>query len=488
VNDRAIAISQLLKRLPASTLVTGDTSRAVRSIALDSRKVDGDALFVALHGEHVDSHAFVAQAVAGGARAVVVEIGREVPHVADVTIVRVPETRRALSSIAAAFYGDPSHALDVIGVTGTNGKTTTTRMIAAILGGADRRCGVIGTVGAELGTRSWSLENTTPLPPELHRLLAEMLDAGAQAVALEVSSHALALDRVEDVRFTAAALTNVTRDHLDFHTTLEAYAAAKHRLFGMANVCVFNLDDPLGARWAAERGPQVPTLTYSFEHPADVNPRDVRVGPDGSDFSVDGTPFHVSLPGRFNVANALAAIGVARSLGVGDAASARGLATLERVPGRMEHVRGGGVDVVVDYSHTPDALDNALTALRETTTGTLSVVFGCGGDRDRGKRPEMGAVAALRADRIYVTSDNPRTENPQSIVDEIVVGIGKRERVVDLDRRRAIERAITDASPGDVVLIAGKGHEKYQIVGESILPFDDVEVARTALARLGSRA
>jgi UDP-N-acetylmuramoyl-L-alanyl-D-glutamate--2,6-diaminopimelate ligase len=324
------------------------------------------------------------------------------------------------------------------------------------------------------------------LAPELHGLLARMRDEGAKAVAMEVSSHALALDRVDDVRFRIAALTNVTRDHLDFHQTLDAYAAAKRRLFSLAPACVLNVDDAYGARWEPELSREGRSVvSYGLRHGALLVPRDLAVESFGSRFTVSGQAYELRLPGRFNVWNALAAIGVARLMEIDDATAARGLAEVERVAGRMERLAGGGVAVVVDYAHTPDALESALRSLRETATGALTVVFGCGGDRDSGKRPEMGAVAARLADRLYVTSDNPRTEEPQMIVDAIVAGIGNREHVVELDRRRAIERAIAEAHAGDVVLVAGKGHEAYQIVGERVLPFDDAAIAREALSARG---
>ncbi|MBV8153926.1 MAG: UDP-N-acetylmuramoyl-L-alanyl-D-glutamate--2,6-diaminopimelate ligase [Candidatus Eremiobacteraeota bacterium] len=481
--ERAAELSVLLRRLPASTQVNGDTTRLITSVDIDSRAVRPGALFVALRGERADGHGFVAKAVANGAIAVVVEAAHAPPVPAHVTVVHVPDTRRVLSPLAAAFYGDPSRALDVAGVTGTNGKTTTTRMIAAICNRAGTPCGVIGTVGAEFADRTWTLANTTPQPPELHALLAAMRDAGASAVAMEVSSHALALDRVDDVRFRVAVLTNVTRDHLDFHQTLESYAAAKRRLFSLAQTCVLNVDDEHGARWAAElRARGVETVTYGSS--GDVVPERISVGSDGSRFALGGREFVVRIPGRFNVWNAVAAVCTARTLGIDDAFSAQGLASLERVPGRMEHVAGFDVDVVVDYAHTPDALQNALHSLRETTTGKLVLVFGCGGDRDRGKRPEMGAVAARLADRVYVTSDNPRTEDPGTIAADIVSGSGPQSSVVvELDRRRAIQRAVGEAVRGDVVLIAGKGHEAYQVVGDRVLEFDDVAVAREALER-----
>jgi UDP-N-acetylmuramoyl-L-alanyl-D-glutamate--2,6-diaminopimelate ligase len=285
------------------------------------------------------------------------------------------------------------------------------------------------------------------------------------------------------MRFRIGALTNVTRDHLDFHKSFEAYAAAKRRLFDMSPRCVLNADDDLGERWARELRTRKPVVTYGLIRDADLRPQSLEVRPDGSTFSLDGQPFTVRIPGRFNVANALCAIGIARSLGLRDADSARGLQALTRVAGRMDHVRGGGIDVIVDYAHTPDALENVLRTLRETASRRLVVVFGCGGDRDRGKRPQMGEVAARYADYTYVTSDNPRTEDPQAIIDEILPGVAPAPHTVQIDRRAAIEEAVSAAHAGDVVVIAGKGHENYQIVGTQVLPFDDLAIARSALAQ-----
>ncbi len=477
-----IALAELLPRLPASTQVIGDAKRDLLSLEIDSRKVQPGAIFVAIKGEHVDGHAYIGDAIARGAIAVVAEAGHANESAAHATLIFVPDSRRALSSIAAAFFGDPSHHMDVVGVSGTNGKTTTTHMMAAIAQSAGRSSGIIGTVGGILGNEQWPLSNTTPLPPELQGLLARMRSQGAAVVAMEVSSHALALDRVEDVRFRVAALTNVTRDHLDFHGTIEAYAAAKHRLFTMGETAVLNADDEHGERWAAEVRGRVPTLTYSMHEGthADLIAKNVTTNAKESRFDLDGREFVVRFPGKFNVANALAAIGAARHLGISDETSAQALLGMANVPGRMEYVGDGVVNAVVDYAHTPDALYQALWSLREATNG-VALVFGCGGDRDRGKREEMGRIAAQHARRIYVTSDNPRTEDPLAIIEAIERGIGAHDHVVELDRRRAIERAIDEAEPGEIVLIAGKGHEKYQIVGDRVLPFDDVEVAQAAI-------
>lgn len=492
--ETAVSLAALLERVPDAR-ISGDSNQPITGIVTDSARTLPGQLFVALRGSHTDGHRFVADAFARGASAAIVEQGHALNPPEGATIVRVQDTRRALSRLSADFYGNPSQTLDVIGVTGTNGKTTTCHMIAAILNEAGMSCGTIGTVGAAFRDRKWPLENTTPLPPELQAVLAAMRDDGARAVAMEVSSHALALERVENVRFRAAVLTNVTRDHLDFHETLDAYAAAKRRLFELAPVCVLNIEDDFGRRWGVElyrEGKEV--VSYGDRYGSMYDASDVTSTEWGSRFTVtirsnekvEAQQYELHLPGAFNISNALAAIAVAENLGIESSVVARGLARLEGVPGRMEHLRGDGIDVVVDYAHTPDALDGALHALRDTANGALAVVFGCGGDRDRGKRPEMGAVAARLADRIYVTSDNPRGEDPRAIVDAIVAGIGANRAIVELDRRRAIERAIDEAKAGDVVLIAGKGHENYQIVGDRVLPFDDVAIAREALRLRGA--
>jgi UDP-N-acetylmuramoyl-L-alanyl-D-glutamate--2,6-diaminopimelate ligase len=477
----------------ASLVATLDGARvfgllpaATSGIAHDSRAVHAGTTFVALRGERADGHAFLADAVAAGATIAIVDdiYLRTHPPLEGIATIVVPDTRRALSRIAAAFYAYPTRSLRVTGVTGTNGKTTTTHLIAAICEAGGIATGRIGTLGAWFGSAMWSLDNTTPLSLELMGLLAEMRDRGAQAVAMEVSSHALALDRVNDVRFDLGVLTNLTRDHLDFHETFEAYAAAKRSLFDRARVSIVNVDDALGALWAPEllaAGRRV--VTYGIVSGADVRATGVTLHAHGSSFEVDGTAFRLLLPGRFNVANALAALCVARSYGIEDAVAARALASFERVPGRMEHFASGGIDVLVDYAHTPDALEVVLRAARETSLGALFVVFGCGGDRDRGKRPQMGRIASELADRTFVTSDNPRSEDPQAIVDDILAGIVSRDAVrVELDRRVAIRRAIAEAAPGDVVIVAGKGHETYQIVGTTRSHFDDRDEVRAALA------
>jgi UDP-N-acetylmuramoyl-L-alanyl-D-glutamate--2,6-diaminopimelate ligase len=364
----------------------------------------------------------------------------------------------------------------VFGVTGTNGKTTTTYLLRSIAQAAGVPCGVIGTLGGVYDDRTWALENTTPLALELHRLLAQMRDDGARAVAMEVSSHALALGRVDDVRFRAAALTNVTRDHLDFHGTMAHYIAAKRRLFDLASLAVLNVDDAVGRTFAGEFAA---ATTYAIDRTAQLRATNVVLAGDGTRFEAGGMQLEIALPGRFNLANALAAIGLARAGGFDDDAIVRGLAAARAVPGRMERIGAFGIDAIVDYAHTPDALANVLRAARETTRGRLIVVFGCGGDRDPGKRVEMGRIAAGVADAVIVTSDNPRGEEPAAIAAAVADGIVAE---VILDRRTAIRRAINDARAGDTVVVAGKGHETYQIIGEERLPFDDRDEVRSAFS------
>lgn len=475
-----VSLEILLRTLAQNTRIIGPRDRTIRAIAIDSRECGAGSMFVALRGEHTDGHRFIGDAVARGCEAVVTEDFCDVP--ATVTAIVVPDSARALSQLADAFHGSPSQALTVAGITGTNGKTTTAQMTAEIMTAGGFSAGTIGTIGARFADSEWPLANTTPLASKLHDLLARMRELGAKGVAMEVSSHALSLQRVADVRFAVAALTNITRDHLDFHKTFEGYASAKRRLFDMAPRCVINADDETGERWTRELRMRKPVITYALSGPADLRPKSIDVRADGSTFVLERQQFEVRIPGRFNIYNALCAIGIARHLGIDDAASARGLASVQRVPGRMDHVQSGGVDVIVDYAHTPDALENLLRTLRETARGRLVVVFGCGGDRDRGKRPEMGAVAARYADFSYVTSDNPRTEDPQAIIDDILPGIGAAPHEVRADRRAAIHAAVERARAGDVIAIAGKGHENYQIVGTQVLQFDDLAVAREALA------
>ena len=471
----------------------------VTAIALDSRQVTPGAIFFALRGVNADGARFVPQAIANGAIAIVAETAA--PAGTTVPWLQVGNARAAMAEAAAAFYRDPSAELALVGITGTNGKTTTSYVLASIFEAAGVKCGRIGTIGYTVGGREVDAARTTPEAPELQRMLRDMVSNGFGACVMEVSSHALALRRADSLRFAAGVFTNLTRDHLDFHGDMESYFVAKRRLFeilpdGAAGVV--NVDDRRGADLvAAARRP----VTYAIDAAADVRP-----GP--LSFSLEGLAFEVRTPrgtfqvrsalvGRPNAYNILAASAAAMAIDIPFAAIEKGISSLEHVPGRFQVVSSAADDVrvIVDYAHTDDALKNLLETARPLATGRVITVFGCGGDRDRTKRPLMGAVAARLSDLVIVTSDNPRSEDPARIIEEIQRGIvtpanrigakGAKgtPSIAIVDRRDAIERGIRDARPGDLVLIAGKGHEKYQVIGDKTLPFDDVEVARGALGR-----
>ena len=479
--------ARLVATLPGAR-VAGSLPPSVDAIASDSRAVRPGTLFVALRGERTDGHAFLRDAAARGAAALVVEQPLEDDF--GVPVVHVADTRVAASALADAFYDHPSHDLIVVGVTGTNGKTTSTHLVRDVFATAGLPCGVIGTLGGAFHEHTWALGNTTPLAIELQGLLAAQRDAGAKAVAMEVSSHALALHRVDHVAFDVAVLTNITRDHLDFHATIERYAAAKRRLFDLAHYSVINVDDPWGSKiyWELVERP-APVIGYSIdvEQPGGFRATDLRLAGDGSTFRVGKDEVTINLPGRFNVRNALAAFSAAALVAVnGGDNLLRGLASTRAVPGRMERIGAFGIDAIVDYAHTPDALENVLRAARETTRGDLIVVFGCGGDRDPGKRTQMGEIAARIADRVIVTSDNPRTEDPLTIARTIANGYERTD--IELDRRHAIRRAIDEAKAGDTVVVAGKGHETYQIVGDQSRPFDDRDEVRIAFGKRAEAA
>jgi UDP-N-acetylmuramoyl-L-alanyl-D-glutamate--2,6-diaminopimelate ligase len=466
---------------------------SVTGIAYDSRAVSPGHVFVALRGQHADGTAFARQAVDRGA-AIVVSESSALDGVAAAWIT-VDNARLALALLASAFYRHPSREMRVVGITGTNGKTTTAYLLASVFEAAGVRCGLLGTVAYRIGDRTIDATRTTPEAPDVQRLLREMVDQGCGACAMEVSSHALSLARVDGMTFAAGVFTNLTRDHLDFHADMEAYFQAKRRLFEMLPAgapALVNIDDPRGAALAGMVGRPV---TYAINRVADVTP-----GP--LSFALSGLAFDVRTPrgtvridsklvGRPNVYNILAAVATATALDLPFDAIERGVRSLDGVPGRFQLVSGArdGVTVVVDYAHTDDALRNLLDTARPLARGRLITVFGCGGDRDRTKRPLMGAVAGRLSDVIVITSDNPRTEDPARIIEEIQRGITPDTRRSDQrqlaipDRRAAITQAIELARPGDLVLIAGKGHEKYQVIGDRVLPFDDAAVAREALER-----
>jgi UDP-N-acetylmuramoyl-L-alanyl-D-glutamate--2,6-diaminopimelate ligase len=460
-------------------LGNGAPAVEITGLAYSSASVEPGSLFFCVPGFRADGHDFAPDAVERGAAALVCErpLGLGVPEVV------VDDVRAAMGPAAARFYGDPTAELRVVGITGTNGKTTTAFLVRHLLEAAGGSCGLLGTVKRVVGGQEEDVERTTPEAIDLQATFRRMLDAGDRACAMEVSSHALELGRVAGIRFACRVFTNLTQDHLDFHETMDAYFAAKRRLFDQPGAAVINIDDDYGMRLASELPD---AITYAVERDADYRARDVSFDVAASTFTAD-TPdgalrLRVPLPGLFNVQNALAAIAAARALGVGAELVPDALASFGRVPGRFEPVdEGQDFGVLVDYAHTPDSLENVLRAAREVARGRVHVVFGAGGDRDRGKRPLMGEAAARLADRVIVTSDNPRSEEPAAIVSEILEGAGERaER--ELDRRRAIALAIDSAESGDVVVIAGKGHEQGQeFAGGRKEPFDDVTVAREAL-------
>jgi UDP-N-acetylmuramoyl-L-alanyl-D-glutamate--2,6-diaminopimelate ligase len=453
----------------------------VTRLTFDNRLVEPGALFFCVPGFTRDGHDFAADAVARGAAALVVQrpLGLGVPEVV------VDDVRAAMAVAAARFYGDPSARLRVVGITGTNGKTTTAFLTRALLESAGMPCGLLGTIKSVVGGAERPVVRTTPEAFDLQRTFAEMLEAGDRACAMEISSHALELRRADGIHVAAAVFTNLSQDHLDFHETMEAYFQAKRLLFasGLTDVRIANADDEYGRRLIAEFPG---TVTFGMAAEADYRAVDVRFDGTGCDFvavTPDGEfPARVPLPGRFNVLNALGAWAAARALGAPSAGLAAGLAGAATAPGRFQPVEAGQpFSVFVDYSHKPDALEQVLLAARELASGRLIVVFGAGGDRDRGKRPLMGAVARRLADEAIVTSDNPRSEDPARIAADITAGC---EMETELDRRAAIERAIARAAPGDVVVIAGKGHERGQQFADRTLPFDDRAVALEALTSL----
>ena len=444
-----------------------------------SSDVRPGGLFFCVPGFKADGHDFAPDAVERGAAAIVCERPLDLA----VHEIVVPSARAAMGPAAARFYGDPTATLKVIGITGTNGKTTTAFLTRGILERAGMQTGLLGTVKSVVGGVEEPVERTTPEGIDLQATFRRMLDAGDKACAMEVSSHALELGRAEGIRFACRVFTNLTQDHLDFHPDMEAYFMAKRRLFEAPGPVVVNIDDDYGNRLADDVSEPV---TYSVETKADYTARDISFDPSGSSFTCD-TPdgpvaIETRLPGLFNVQNALAALASTHSLGIDLEVARAALAEADRVPGRFEPVdEGQPFTVLVDYAHTPEALDNVLRAARELTGGRVHVVFGAGGDRDRAKRPLMGKAAAALADRVIVTSDNPRSEDPHAIIEQIVAGAGidvEREP----DRRRAIALALQSAAPGDVVVVAGKGHEQGQEFENGRKePFDDVTVVREAL-------
>lgn len=476
--------------------IVGNGAAAIRGIQHDSRHVEKSDLFCAIPGFHTDGHLYCGEALSRGAAAFLVEREEAIPE--GQTGIVVDNARLALAKAADVFYGHPSGRLWMVGVTGTNGKTTTTHLVRAVLEGSDVPCGLTGTLHTLIGPETFKVVRTTPEAPDLQRILRHMADRGMKAAVMEVSSHALALARVDYVDYDVAVFTNLTQDHLDFHKDFESYFRAKAILFERLGsgrtkgpqAALINADDPYAER--LRQLVRVPVVTYGLSEGVDVRATQLQITSRGVQFLAtfpSGVQQAVSfgMPGRFNVMNALAAMGVGYIYGLRPDTMAEALARYAGVPGRFERIdEGQPYSVIVDYAHTPDGLENALTTAREFAIGKIGVVFGAGGDRDRGKRPLMGEVAGRLADWAVLTADNPRSEDPLEIIHQIEEGMAavNGRWQIELDRERAIKLALSQAQPGDVVLIVGKGHETYQIYRDGTIHFDDREVARQVLREL----
>jgi UDP-N-acetylmuramoyl-L-alanyl-D-glutamate--2,6-diaminopimelate ligase len=475
---------ELLIDALAPAEVVGAAPADVADLAYDARGAGPGSLYFCIPGSRADGHDFAPEAVASGAVALVAERPLDLP----VPQLVVADARRAMPVAADEFFGRPTEQLQVAGVTGTNGKTTTAFLLYAILAAAGRRPGLLGTIESRVGGERRPAIRTTPEAIDLQRTFREMLDAGDRSAAVEATSHGSELGRLDRVRFSALVFTNLTQDHLDFHGTLERYFDAKRRLFVETRPpAAVNLGDEHGRRLAEELRGHNELLTFGLVDDADLRAESLELGPRGARFTAGGIELETRLRGRFNVENVLGAVAAARLLRIDDESIVRGVRELRGVPGRFEAVdEGQPFAVLVDYAHTPDSLENVLRTARDLAQNRVICVFGCGGDRDRGKRPQMGRIASELADLAIVTSDNPRSEEPGAIIAEILEGADGAE--VEPDRREAISRAVAAADEGDVVVIAGKGHEQGQQFADRTIPFDDREVARDALRRLGAPA
>jgi UDP-N-acetylmuramoyl-L-alanyl-D-glutamate--2,6-diaminopimelate ligase len=486
-----VNVVKLFQTVFGQMVVTHDVM--VQNIHYDSRKVERNDCFVAIRGARLDGHRFLGEAVQNGAKVIVIEDDAAYPdslamHTGVVKVV-VQNARQALARMAANYYGHPARKLMMIGVTGTNGKTTTTHLVKSILEANGEKVGLIGTIEYAIGAEKMQALHTTPESLELHGLLARMVNAGCTSVSMEVSSHALQQSRVHGIEFRAAVFTNLTQDHLDYHGTMENYFQAKKILFDElpeGSSAITNADDPWGLQITAST--KARTLRYGVESTADVRASNIDLSLKGISIDIEyGKMKHrVTSPlvGRFNVHNILAAYTTGKAIGVSEQALQQGIASLRAVKGRLERVDSPkGWTAIIDYAHTPDALQKCVRAVRELMSGgRIITVFGAGGDRDKTKRPLMGTVAASLSDLAIVTSDNPRTEDPQQIIRDVVAGIPEPARVLQIvDRREAIRKATELARPGDVIVIAGKGHEEYQVIGTQKIPFSDRAVVEEFL-------
>lgn len=478
-------LGQLIKNINCK-IVQGCADTEVNAVQYDSRKVGRGDLFVCITGFQTDGHKYAKSAVEKGASVIVAEHMAEGMENSGAAIVITENTRKALALISAAYYDNPSEKINVIGVTGTNGKTTTTYLMKTILDSLGYKTGVIGTIGNMIGNRALHADRTTPESLELQELFSEMSCEGVSFAVMEVSSHSLALDRVTGVKYSTAIFTNLTQDHLDYHKTMENYMKAKGILFSMADKAVINIDDRAGAYMKSVAKGFVMTTGIESEN-ADLRAENISITAEGVSYTLDYEgrqyPVKLNIPGRFSIYNSLGAIGACLLNGIKMEDIIKGLSLNEGVPGRFQSVPNNlGITAIVDYAHTPDGLENILETAHEFAKGRIITVFGCGGDRDRTKRPIMAEIAGKLSDFAIITSDNPRTENPASILDDVEVGMVPTKcpyhKIVD--RRDAINEAIRMAKKDDVVIIAGKGHEDYQIFADKTIHFDDVEEVKKA--------
>ncbi len=472
------------------TKCVGSTDIEIQGICYDSRKAAQGYVFVCIVGYETDGHQYIDAAIQKGASAIVVQNGAQTCDIpTHITVLYADNTRETLASLSAAFYGNPQRKMKILGVTGTNGKTTVTTLVKSVLEFEGKTVGLIGTNANMIGDRVLETERTTPESLELFALFSEMLDAGVEYVIMEVSSHSLELCRVHGIEFTVGAFTNLTQDHLDFHGTMENYLNAKKKLFSISQSGVVNIDDCGGVKIAEDA--ICPILTFGMENKADLFASDMKLSARGVIFTLtrNETPYTVRLaiPGKFSVYNALTAIGILCNAGLSLERIIEGLTFAKGVMGRCETVyTGKDFSAIIDYAHTPDGLSNIISTVREFTSGRVITLFGCGGDRDRTKRPQMGTIAGELSDYLIVTSDNPRTENPASIIEDIMEGVLKTScpYTVIENRREAIAFALSFAESGDCIILAGKGHETYQILGKEKHHFDEREVIEEILSAM----
>ncbi|MBQ4087226.1 MAG: UDP-N-acetylmuramoyl-L-alanyl-D-glutamate--2,6-diaminopimelate ligase [Clostridia bacterium] len=482
-------LSALFDRIPVTT-VSGSMEKEITGVCYDSRKTEPGFVFVCIVGYETDGHKYIASALEKGATAVVVQDGAtygDIPE--EVTVISAENTRKTLAALGAAFFDHPEQKMKIIGITGTNGKTTVTTLIKSILEQEGKKVGLIGTNANMIGDLVLPTERTTPESFELYALFADMVQAGVEYVVMEVSSHSLELFRVYGIPYAVGAFTNLTQDHLDFHVTMENYLNAKKKLFLQSASGVVNIDDAAGD--GVLKDSPCPMVSFSVDGKGDMNAKDVCITAGGVTFTLEYQgktyPAELGIPGKFSVYNALTALGTVVSAGVPVERALLALKTAKGVMGRCETVpTGTDYSVIIDYAHTPDGLENILSTVREFTENRVITLFGCGGDRDRTKRPLMGEIAAQLSDYCVVTSDNPRTEEPGAIIEDIMVGVKKHNcpYTVIENRREAIDFALRFAEKGDTIVLAGKGHETYQIIGKTKNHFDEREVIAECLAAM----